>query len=327
MNTTRWIEDRLPIWQQVEQQLATIEHGASAERERVRSLVRAYPELARDLAIARREAPGGPLARRLDALYRGVHAAIHRSPTRFSHELMRIVTHDAAEVAKSLRRHIVWVTALFATAMFAGAWMVNRFPSLVGLFLSPEMIEGVQAGELWTDGLLNVTPSSLLAAQIFTNNVAVMLTCVAFGVLFGLGTLYIIGLNGIMLGAAFAYTAQYGLAPRLFEFVVAHGCVELTLIMIAGAAGAALGEALVRPGNRRRSEAFQTATMQVSRLLVVCIPFMIGAGLIEGYVSPNEAYPFVFRLGIGLGYFALLVAVLSGAFSRRRRQALQRPGA
>src|SRR5690606_4520779 len=119
--------------------------------------------------------------RRLEALYRALHGTIHRTPSRLRSELPRIFTHDAAAIAASLWRHIVWVTTLFVAAMFAGAWMINQFPALVGIFLGQDMIEGVQSGELWTDGLLNVMPSSLLAVQLFTNNVMVMLVCIAFG--------------------------------------------------------------------------------------------------------------------------------------------------
>ena len=55
----------------------------------------------------------------------------------------------------------------------AGWWLVATYPELAGLFASAEMIEKVRAGELWTDDLLNVMPSSLLSVSIFTNNVVV----------------------------------------------------------------------------------------------------------------------------------------------------------
>src|SRR5690606_1022034 len=121
-------------------------------------------------------------------------------------------------------------------------------------------------------------------------------------------------------GAVFSYTAQHGLAIRLFEFVAAHGFVELSVIMIAGACGVSLGEALARPGHLTRSEAFRRATGRAIPLLVVCCAFLVGAGLIEGYVSPNPAYPLWARLAIGLAYLGLLIVVLSGALDRLVRR-------
>ena len=95
------------------------------------------------------------------------------------------------------------------------------------------MIEEVENGRLWTDGLLNLVPPAVLSAQIFTNNILVAISACCIGALYGLGTFYMIGINGFMLGAAFAFTRQHGLDGRLFEFVVGHGIVELSVIVIA----------------------------------------------------------------------------------------------
>ena len=78
------------------------------------------------------------------------------------------------------------------------------------------MIASVERGKLWTEGLLNVVPSSVLSVQILANNIVVSLFAYVPGFLFGLGTLYILGLNGLMLGAVFAFVGQHGLAGGLF---------------------------------------------------------------------------------------------------------------
>ena len=194
-------------------------------------------------------------------------------------------------------------------------------PDLVAAFASAEMIEGVEAGALWTDHLLNVAPSSLLSVGIFTNNISVAFLSIAIGVLFGLGTIYIIGLNGLMLGAIFAFTAQHDMAGRLFSFVAAHGFVELSAIVLCGAAGFALGEALARPGLQTRRQAFRRAAGEASRVGLVCAVFLIGAGLIEGYISPDPDFPLAVRLLVGLGYqvlFLWTLAGLPGVFRRAR---------
>jgi uncharacterized membrane protein SpoIIM required for sporulation len=130
--------------------------------------------------------------------------------------------------------------------------------------------------------------------------------------MFGLGTLYIIGLNGLMLGGVFAFTAQYGLEGRLFEFIVAHGIVELSCICLSGAAGAAVGDALARPGLQSRGAAFAAAARRSGQLLVAVTLLLLGCGFIEGYVSPNPDMPLLTRLIVGFGYFALMVALLRG---------------
>ena len=126
-----------------------------------------------------------------------------------------------------------------------------------------------------------------------------------------------IGINGFMLGAAFAFTRQHGLDGRLFEFIVAHGIVELSVIVIAGAAGVSLGEALIRPGRLTRRVAFEGAVRQAAAVMLVCIAFLIGAGVIEGFVSPDESFPLATRGVIGVCYMFLFFSVLTGAAWRR----------
>jgi uncharacterized membrane protein SpoIIM required for sporulation len=313
----------LAEWRATAQKLQGIERGKSAPAVVLLDAIRAYPEIARDLAIARRAAPGGSLTKYLESAYLQLHRSMFRPPAAFAHTVKSLFIRDAAAAARTLRAHIAAVAALFIACTAAGYWLVHTFPELVTLFASESMIEQVQRGELWTDDLLNVFPSSLLSVQIFTNNIVVSLFAVCLGVLYGLGTFYLIGLNGLMLGGVFAFTANHGIADRLFGFVAAHGFVELSVVCIAGAVGASLGEALARPGDLARGAAFHAAVARGMRLMAVCLVFLVGAGLIEGFVSPDPRVPLSARLAIGVSYFALLVLVLSGALERlaRRRNA------
>jgi uncharacterized membrane protein SpoIIM required for sporulation len=103
---------------------------------------------------------------------------------------------------------------------------------------------------------------------------------------------------------------------RLFNWVAAHGFVELSVICVAGAVGASIGEALARPGPLSRMAAFQQASRRGLKLMVVALVFLIGAGFVEGYVSPNPDIGLVGRLVVGLGYWCLFAFVLSGAAGR-----------
>jgi len=320
----KWFEQRVAEWRSAGRRLQGIERGASAPPETVLEAVRAYPEIARDLAIARRAAPNGPLTKYLEGVYLQLHRSLFRPPTAFWRGVLRLFTHEAAAAARELRWHIASVAALLVVCVGAGAWLVGTYPELATLFASEQMIEGVQRGELWTDNLLGVFPSSLLSAQIFTNNIVVSLFALCLGVLYGLGTFYIIAMNGLSIGGIFAFTAQYGAAERLFAFTAAHGFVELSVVCISGAVGASLGESLARPGELTRGAAFQSAVMRGMRLMAVCLVFLVGAGVLEGFVSPDPRFPLAARLAIGLTYFTLFVLVLFGAlgrFGRRARRA------
>ena len=315
--TASWIERRSGSWQHTERSLAGLEDRKPVTAGEALQAMREYPELARDLALARRAAPNSDLTRHLQRLYTRLHRVLFRKPASLRRRLARTFSHDAAQAANRIRWHIFSVTTGFLLAGYAGWWLVSTYPELAALFASEAMIEKVQAGELWTDNLLNIMPSALLSISIFTNNIVVTLTAVSLGVLYGLGTLYIMGLNGLMLGGVFAFTAQHGLAGRLFEFVTAHGLVELSVICIGGAIGLFIGESIARPGHLGRIESFRRAVSEMSPLLVVCVTFLVGAGLIEGYISPDERFPLAMRLGIGLAYWVLLALVLAAPLLRR----------
>src|SRR5204863_346385 len=114
-------------------------------------------------------------------------------------------------VVRWLSPYILWSTAIFALAVIGGYALVWRYPELIALFASPDLIASVERGQLWTEGLLNIVPSSVLSVQILANNIVVSLFAYCAALLFGLGTLYILGLNGLMLGAVFAFVSLHRL--------------------------------------------------------------------------------------------------------------------
>ncbi len=81
---------------------------------------------------------------------------------------------------------------------------------------------------------------------------------------------------------------------------------------LSGAAGAAVGEALIRPAAATRAEAFQRAALQSGKLIVACVVLLIGSGVIEGYISPNPRFPLWARVAIGLAYWLFMLALLNG---------------
>jgi len=271
-----------------------------------------YRMLAHDVAKVRQLLPDSRAREYLEAAYSQAHSTLHRPAWHPGHSLLALFRDEIPAVVHWLRPHIAWATALFILAVTAGYLMVHIYPDLIALFASPELIATVERGPLWTEGLLNVVPSSVLSLQILTNNIVVSLFAYCAGFLFGLGTVYIVGLNGLMLGAVFAFTSLHGLGHDLFRFVVAHGCVEISVMCLSGAAGAAVGEALIRPGHATRAESFQHAALQSGKLILLCVLLLIGSGVIEGYISPNQAFSLRTRIAIGVSYWGFMIALLTG---------------
>ena len=279
------------------------------------AVVEDYRRTARELGTTRSVATD----EYLEATYADLHDVIHRPARRGLRVLWSLLRDQVPAAMHAMRVHLLAVTLLFVASGVTGFWLIYTFPDLIAMFASPQLIATVERGELWTEGLLNVTPSAVLSVSILTNNIVVSLFAFCSGIVFGLGTFYLIGLNGISLGAIFAFTGQHGLAGKLFDFVVAHGCVELSCICIAGAAGSYLGEALIRPGTLARSDAFRLAARDGVRVLAVVTLLLFVCGFIEGYVSPDPEVPRWARVTIGVGYFFFMISMLRGyAFGRSR---------
>lgn len=315
-----WLQQRRAYWQDTQQQFEHLRRQRHHTSESVSTLTRQYRRLAKDLAMARSLLPKSGITRFLEALVFDMHEFLHQPARHPLLELRTLVFQDVPRLIAQIRLRIALTTAWFFVAAAAGWLAVQLEPELAALFASEDMINRVQRGELWTDGLLNVVPSSLLSAQIMANNITVTLTAFSLGAFFGLGTLYIIGLNGLMLGGVLSYTAQFDLDLRLLEFIAAHGPVEISVILLAGAAGYQLGEALIRPGTVSRVTAFRNAVYDMGKIIIVCALFLVGAGIIEGHVSPSDQ-TFATKAAIGLTYWLIFLLYCSGRLRPRSHRA------
>ncbi len=309
----------LSRWRAASARLARLERGAALDIADAFEIAADYRRVAADLASARRAEPASRTREQLESLYARLHAELYRPAARPLRALRSVLRDALPEALARLKRQLLAVAALFGLASAAGAWLVGTHPGLARLFASAEMITTVERGRLWTEGLFHIMPAPVLSLQILTNNIAVSLFAYCAGLLFGLGTFYIVTLNGLMLGGIFAFTAANGLGRELFEFVVAHGVVELACLCVSGAAGAALGESLVRPRLATRRESFALAARETLPVMAAVVLLLLGCGLIEGYVSPNPDVPLAARLAIGFGYFGFMVALLRGSLFGRRR--------
>ena len=310
-----WLAQRAAIWSRLGDSLMTWRRGRLSRQDALQALD-GYRSLARDVASARKALPGSPITTALETLYASLHAIVNREPRHTWASLRHLYAVEIPATVRELRPQLLGVWLLFALSTGAGWWLIHTWPTLVGLVASPEMVRHVEHGELWTDGILNVTPSSLLSMRIFTNNIVVTIFACVAGIFYGLGTFYVIANNGLMLGGVFAFTKEHGLDGDLLKFIFAHGTVELSMICLGGAAGVALGESLIRPRLASRRDSLQQCTVKITRLFAALIPLLIICGLIEGFVSPDTAIGWPVRLVIGLANLALMYAVLSGRLFR-----------
>ncbi|HSB77051.1 MAG TPA: stage II sporulation protein M, partial [Terriglobales bacterium] len=148
---------------------------------------------------------------------------------------------------------------------------------------------------------------------ILTNNISVAMATFAMGILAGLGTVYMLFFNGLLIGVIGTACWQAGMSRQLWSFVAPHGVLELPAIFIAGGAGLLLARGLLFPGTLPRRDSLVEAGGRAVRLVLGVIPMLVVAGFIEGYLSPsNFPAPLKFALGAALA-LALVMYLASGA--------------
>jgi uncharacterized membrane protein SpoIIM required for sporulation len=265
-----------------------------------------------DHALAATRFPETGVARRLARLaVEGTHALQRDQGDRAARRFF------SRRFPLAVRRLLPWfglTLAVFLTALVFGFTLGVAQPG-VGLgLLGPDAVAGLSEGRLWTESLVTTVPPSISSTGIATNNMSVALTGWAGGALFGLGSLYVVVLNGFMLGAILAATFHYSLGGRLLEFVSAHGPLEITLILATAAGGLAIGKSLVAADDRPRAEAVRDASREALVLLLGCLPWFVLLGIVEALISPAPGIPPEVKLALGLALEGLFLVLAWNPF-------------
>lgn len=297
-------------WAELERLLANSD-GNGLRRfsaDEIEALGREYRQVVSDLAIAQRDFPDDQLTLWLNGLAARAHLRLYRAPPPSWKRLGSFFTTGFARRFRRAGGYLLAAAALlFGTALVAylGALLD---PTLRDALVPERLRQTMQAGRTWTDIEPALRPA--MATVIFTNNIEVAFFAFAGGVLFGLGTAYVLVSNGLMLGGILGAAQFYGVAPLLWAFISPHGYLELSCIVIAGAAGLMLGDGLLRPGLLLRREALARNARQAIELVVGAAPVLVLAGLVEGNVSPNADVPTAVKLAVGPLLGAALYAAL-----------------
>jgi uncharacterized membrane protein SpoIIM required for sporulation len=240
--------------------------------------------------------------------------------------LSSLVARAGAVVYGSRPRTLRALGQFFAVTFPAAVWYCRRFVAVsaalllvpafaVGLWVasSPRAVEATgpkAVREAYVnqdfEHYYRSAPASEFASQVFTNNVQVSIYAFAAGIAFCLPTAFILIYNGANVGVAGGLFASVGQQAKFFGLILPHGLLELTAVIIAGAAGLRLGWTLIDPGDRTRRDALADEGRRALAIVAGLVVVFLAAGTIEGFVT-GSSLPTWARVGIGvLGEAALL---------------------
>ena len=292
-----FLETRLKKWKRLEELTSRASRlrlrGLSGDE--VREFGQLYRRTAADLAIAREEVRDQRLVNYLNHLVGRAHGAIYRSESSGFGVFITFFRYEFPAVFRKTFAYTLTAFLIFiAAAVFAAAACLidEGFADRV----APQLRQDIAAHNNWTERVNKSNP--LASTSIQTNNITVTFYAFGGGVLAGIGTLWVLAQNGLLLGMVLSLCFRY----RFWEipiFVSAHGVIELTAIFIAGGAGLLIGKALLMPGNVRRIDALVINGRLAIKLILGCIPMLLIAGLIEGFISPAHI-PAAFKFSISV---------------------------
>lgn len=266
-------------------------------------LVHLYQRVGGQLAQARVAYAGDqPLVTRLTMLVNDAHTALYSERSTNPVRAARVLL---TETFPQAVRHIRWFIVAAAGLTFV-PWAVFQ----TWLAISPRAFDvsaPAAVRQAYIDhqfeDYYSSKPASQFATEVFTNNVRVAVLAFALGIFACVLTAILLAYNGANVGIAGGLFTHAGQWDRFWGLILPHGLLELSAVVVAGAAGLRMGWCVIDPGDRKRLAAIaQEGRRMAAVLLGLVIAFLLAA-VIEAFVT-GRPWPTSLRVLIGVVVFA-----------------------
>lgn len=301
MREAAFVKRNQERWQVIEQTL-------QAARPHPDRLAEIFIQLTDDLSFARTQYPNSRVTQYLNSLASKIHLEIYKNK---KEERNRFITFWKYEVPLLLylsRRHMLYAFIIFMLAAIIGAVSAIYDETFVRLILGDAYvnmtIENIKSGDpMAVYG--NAEQTDMFFAITY-NNIRVSMVAFVAGLFFSIGTGFILFQNGIMVGAFLSFFYKEGLLAHSLSVIMLHGTIELSSIVIAGAAGFVMGNSFLFPGTYPRLYSFKEGVKRGVKIVMGLIPLFIMAGFIESFVTRYTFMPVLLKVLI-IGLSALLI--------------------
>lgn len=277
------------------------------------SFPQAYRRVCQQLALARDRGYGPDLVDRLHHLALRGHQQLYgvRRPSRAG-----IVQFLAAEFPGAVRRQwrLVLLAMLLLLIPAVGIGVITHVaPETVYTMMSPDQVREFEemyrpdAAHLGREAGRESASDWLMFGFYIWNNIKVAFQCFATGLLLGLGPIFYLIYNGLLMGAVAGHLGNAGYTQTFYSFVIGHGAFELTAIVLSGAAGLKLGTALLFPGRLQRSVSLKLAARETLPILYGLTLMLIVAAMLEAFWSSSVSIPVSAKFAMGVVYWSLVL--------------------
>lgn len=290
MKETTFIEQNKKKWAEFEQLL----EEKKRDPEKLNEL---FIQVTDDLSYARTFYPNRSVRVFLNALAQRVFHDIYRG-RRFPLKRLRLFwTDELPRIMWDTRLALLLSFCIFVFAFIVGVVSSRINPDFARVILGDSYVEMTLTNIENGDPMAVYKDAGPLGSSvgIAANNLFVALRTAIFGVLASIGTVFIMLYNGVMVGAFQYFFIEKGVFWESFLTIWIHGTLEISAIIIAGAAGLVAGSGLLFPGTYRRVQAFQISMRRSLKIFIGIVPIIIIAGFIEGFLTRFTETPDVIR--------------------------------
>lgn len=303
MREAAFVKLNMARWQEYEQLLKS---GAPLLPDKKAAM---FIQLTDDLSFSRTQFPESETTHYLNHLSAEIHADIYKNKKEDRTRFITFWTREVPVLFSRLLRPLLYAFLIFGVAAAMGSISVLNDDTFIRLILGDGYVNMTQEN-IAKGRPLDVYANSDQMDMFFRitfNNIRVSFTAFAAGVLLSVGTGLVLFFNGIMVGAFFTLFYQNNLLVDAVFVVMLHGTIELSAIVIAGAAGLHMGNAILFPGTYRRYDAFRQAALEGLKVIMALMPFFILAGFIESFVTRYADMPMALKATL---VFASLLLIL-----------------
>jgi uncharacterized membrane protein SpoIIM required for sporulation len=297
----RYILRNQPTWERLAQ-LTSVARGGPERLgpEGVAELVRLYQQTSAHLSHARGRYADAALTARLTQLVAGAAGVIYGTRTRSTRAPVRFFSTTFPAAVWHIRRHVVASALLLLVPAFVvGAWVGYSEAALEAA--GPEAVREAYVAEDF-EAYYSSDPAWQFATEVTVNNIQVSFLAFASGILLCVVTAFILAFNGANVGVAGGLFVAAGEQGKFWGLIIPHGLLELSAVVVAGAAGLALGWAIIAPGDRPRSVALTEEGRRAAIVVAGLVLAFVTAGLIEGFIT-GRGVPTPLRVAVGVAAF------------------------
>jgi uncharacterized membrane protein SpoIIM required for sporulation len=272
-------------------------------------LARRFTNLVDDLAYAKTFYPSGNTTRYVNSLASNIYLSIYRNRKEKGRRLITFWTEELPLILLRHRRILLYSFLFFmafvAMGIFSAATDQGFIRSVLGDGYVDMTEHNIASGDPF--GVYKDSEPVVMFLQIALNNIGVAFNCFILGLTCSVGTVYYLFKNGLMLGVFEHMFVQHGLGIRFFLVVFIHGTLEISAMVISGAAGMIVGNSILFPRTFTRMQSLQQGVKDGLKIMIGLIPVFVVAAFFESFVTRHTGMPLLASLLILFGSLTFIL--------------------